>query len=722
MDAKEDPVLDVKVALESEILKHKQFWDRAKLVDVVLDGKWLFDAAYSYEIYNTFQKDNKTLVYMYDHLTQFEQYCPEWELKNSEGNPYLTRENNKVVPSQITLKDVINVFSETNEWKRALSLLEAQWLYRRSIQRTSNDAFQRSCKWVLWCSSPLTQSDMDQQPPWNAEPITSSQATACVAEISNLYSWYWSQSESHLTYDEDRDREIYRNWIVEEDRWQFCDVNALLEKIHKTISCDVEDSPKYSSYDPQNVPKTIWDNVILPEKHDNPPSNLPDPDDSPLKRVNEHIPTEWVSAEEPEEEADYLLSLKNGEPRIWPNTTAQDLWNSARLAVKPKEWNLSSLTSPGNAWSDRIDASTLLQNYQCNDTSLWAEDLPVDMYEEWTKLAETLNTYIWQLDIDDRDRVATWHPDSRTSREQETSRVDDPRLAKAELEELVANFEMRKKLDSPDVQELINQTEDDLKSCIKEHTDEEVEWVWKFVKKKYWTASKVAECLAKVLCTDISDPTWLWIYRVKLCSVPSREYRTANVIPSMCISDSLDALASVAAKIDDGWRNVRHVYAKEFLEFQAFWLDYASRFVFTLNTNFRSPRTTKNPKNKKMELVSKVEDIGSLVLHEETDKNIIRPYKTQVKLENTYITEAENLDAQYWVDLSSEFLKVQDMLASQKVTVPQVKLQLKNEMNLEQNTHLTRVYTDHYAFRSEILTISDTIREDITGQYQKLKN
>lgn len=708
--------MDVRVALESEILKHKQFWDKAKLVDVVLDGEWLFDAAYSYELYNAFQKDNKTLSYMYDHLIASEAYCQWWSLQNDQWSEYMTRENNKKVPVQVSFKDVVNVFAETAEWKRSLALLEAQWLYRRSVERTSNDAFQRSCKWVLWCKNPLIQQDMSKRPEWNHEPVTTSQLSECVSMVSNLYSRYGNQAEIHLTYDEDRDREIYWNGIVEEDRWHFCDINALLEDINKTISCDAEDSPRYSSYDPQTVPKKVDDDITMPETYQNSPSNLPDAEANPLEKINEHIPTEGVPEKEREEEADYLVSRENGKPRIWPNTTVQDIWNTARLAEKPKEWDLSSLTAPKKVWNDRVDTWLLLQNHQCTITRLWPDDAPIDMYKEWTELAEVVNEYVWQLDLDERDKLALWHPDTRTVEEQESYRYDDAPLSKAELDAMIDDFDAKRKTDSPDVQQIIKEMEEELKACIKEHTDEEVEWVWKFVKKAYGTAPKVSECLAKVLCTEIWDPSWIWIYRVKLCSVPAKEYRTANVIPSLCISDSLDALASVTAKIDDGWRTINHVYSKEFLEFQAFWLDYASRFVFTVNTNFRSPRTTKNPKNNKMEVVQKIEDIQSLILQEQKDKHILKPYKTEVKLENAYITDAQQVDAQFWTDYHSAYLKTQDMIRAQDVKVDQIKDQLRKEMNIEQTTHLMKTLKDHDDHWEGILKTVEEIKENIKKQ------
>lgn len=53
----------------------------------------------------------------------------------------------------------------------------------------------------------------------------------CTSIIDDLYDRYSSQIEVQLAYDDNRDRDIYMNGVVEEDRGQFCDLNKKLENI-----------------------------------------------------------------------------------------------------------------------------------------------------------------------------------------------------------------------------------------------------------------------------------------------------------------------------------------------------------------------------------------------------------------------------------------------------------------------------------------------------------
>lgn len=112
-----DPILDIRTALEAEVLTHQQYGDRAKLADVVTEGRGLFDAVHSYKLYKTFHKDHRTLELIYDHLTSFEPYCPDGSLRSNLQEPYRTYNSvsKQREPVTVTLKDVVNVFGQTDQ-------------------------------------------------------------------------------------------------------------------------------------------------------------------------------------------------------------------------------------------------------------------------------------------------------------------------------------------------------------------------------------------------------------------------------------------------------------------------------------------------------------------------------------------------------------------------------------------------------------------------------
>jgi len=114
--------------------------------------------------------------------------------------------------------------------------------------------------------------------------------------------------QANLEYDNNRDREIYANGIVEQDRGQFCDINLKLENITKTISSTAQDFPSFSSFDPQKVPNSE-DDVRLPTEYVS--SDEESPDESNFDNINKYIPTRSVPDTDKElvKNAEYLKDV-----------------------------------------------------------------------------------------------------------------------------------------------------------------------------------------------------------------------------------------------------------------------------------------------------------------------------------------------------------------------------------------------------------------------------
>ena len=715
--AQTDPEMDISSLLNDMRLKHKDLWDRSTMVDKVVDGRHLFDSSYAHELYKMYERDFQTLDLIYEHLTTHESYCPDWDLLNTDDQPYLTYnpETNKTEFATLTKKDVVNIFSETSYGVQLLWMLESQRLFDSSLSLSSDNSFAASCKRVIWCRDGLKQLSRDNTQTWFQDG--SSDRDGCSDIVTDLYEWYSFQVQANLEYDNNRDREIYANGIVEQDRGQFCDINLKLENITKIVSSTAQDFPSFSSFDPQKVPNSE-DDVRLPTEYVS--SDEDSPDKSNFENINKYIPTRSVP------DADKEL-LKNAEylKDLWPAQLALSDGQTSRLVPKPKVWWVTTLLGTQKAaTSDQVWwSSSALQNIQCEVNEFPAIDEAVDLYKEWTQLSALLNTYSNNLDTNERLRQAIAHPDNLTKREEEVHDIaDEPLIDKSDLEALIADIDTLDTIEW-DAALLVDEMKSSFGSCIQEFTDEDPESVWAQIKTHVSATSDIMECVRTVFCKEITDPSGRALFTIRYCSVPVRERNIVNTMRVDSISDTLDAQIAVLENMNNNGNMVRHVKTKEFREFQAFDLQYSPRFAFSLNTNIKKPKTTKDPKIQKQQAEQRLSDIRKVILQEYDD---IYNQHQNVLWSDTYDAEyaqAANIDLQTGNDLSENYnqmLAIRESLTS--VAHPEVLRQQMNQINLELSRHWSLTLDEQTEFWLSVQSMFGNLQDVIIKKYESLSS
>lgn len=714
--AQDDPVIDMHWLMNDMRLSYKDLWDRSSLVDKVVDGQNIFAAWYAHEKYKLFEKEFRVIDLMYEHLTQHEDYCPWWLLLTNENQPrqYLTYNSQKKKTQNVLLskKDIINVFSLTDQGAAMLWILEWERAFDPSVNLDSDASFLASCKWVQWCQDWLTfksrEDTSNYSERWDID--------TCVGTIQRLYSWYDSQIAASLEYDFNRDREIYSNGVVERSRGQFCDINKKLEDISKTISCDAEDLPVYSSFDPQNVDKDE-STVRPPEDYESQRNNPPT--EWWLEAINNYNPSSGVPQwDEHSESADYLWSSNNWKPSVWPSSTSLESWRSDRLLPKPKVWWVNSLLWQ-SAWSSTdtsVWANTSLQNIQCEVNEFPDEDESVDIYDEATKLSKFINEYWDQLDTDGRISQVISNPNNLTDEQKESHDIADEPHLDAEQERAVA--------DAVDVleeegSEEVAAMKDAFEECIAQETDEDPETVRAQLKKHATKTASVLECLQKVSCKETSDISGLWLFRVRFCAIPSREQSIANILPSMCITDTVEAHQAVVDNMNNSGRMIRHIASKEFLEFQAFDIDYSARFSFGIETNLKRPKHTDNPKTGKLKEQQQFNEMRQVFLWEQEQSNVLSEYRRTILAdeERSRIT-TYNLHDQD--SLQKKIEELERVRATEDVDITRRFENQQNSLNLEQLDHTSKVVKDHTQVRKQLADTLETLAKVSKTQYQEL--
>jgi len=90
---------------------------------------------------------------------------------------------------------------------------------------------------------------------------------------------------------------------------------------------------------------------------------------------------------------------------------------------------------------------------------------------------------------------------------------------------------------------------------------------------------------------------------------------------------------------------IRHTKTKEFLEFQAFDIQYSLRFAFSLNTNLKKPKKTINESVAKDQLVQQNNDLKRIFFGQYDDANIKRYYNDTTILHTNNEVKATAIDA-----------------------------------------------------------------------------
>ncbi len=737
-----NPEIDTRLLLQDRVLENKDAWDRTTLVDKIVDGRWLFEASYSFEIYSQALTHSNTIDSIFDHLTNYMEYCPWWVLytkqdaeQNMQKEVYLHPDprTKKPVPITLTKKDVVNVYTLSKAWLWILWTLNNERVFDFAQVSETDKAFLESCKWIVSCQEWISKLNYDWTTIKENEipPTTAVERDQCESIVTDLFDIYSAQIGLGLEYDTNRDWEIYYNNILEEDRWQICDVNQELEKVGKLLWSTVEDLPKYSFYDPQKVSKNsswsyswAWDDdeVRLPSEYESEEEEVPD--ESSFENSIEDIPYNSVPDETITREVtwDYLWSANNWKKVVGPSWAWW--WNSDRLVAKPKEWWLSSLIkTPKQANSDKIWWVWVIQNPQCEVDELWPEDKDIDLLKESWDLTDTLQKYWNDLDKDERLSQALANEKLLTKKEQETHNIqDEPVITEDELQEDLDNYlNWMAKIDEEDTLSTLEQMEGDIKSCITEFTDED-EWSRRsqLARMIMWS-SELRECLRKVFCKEIVDPSWLWIYRIRFCSRMNKTVSTPTTKKVKSILDTLETVYTVLHWMTSSWRMVKHKQATEALEWQIADIKFKDMFSFTINVIKNTPRTTSDPKVEKELILQELQDIKKVTMNEYEDLSVLFPFINDATMYNESRVKAIEQDLQISTDFKWSLQEANDIIWELNRSGDYLYDHYRRMTTFEQIQHGNIIMADHIEFWRDMLSLAEELRSELEKHYNKMK-
>ena len=732
--AASDPEIDVSVLLQDLVLKEKDAGDRARMVDAVIDGRDLFRSSLAFETYNQAQSHTLTLDRVYEHLTSTYTYCPGWLLyvENDDWIPsasevYLHPDPNTRELSQIQLskKDVVNIYTLNSQWTEALWLLNNQRSFQFEDVKEVDDAYLNSCKWIVWCEQWMKRFIDDGTRIENDELIWTStqELDSCQRIVSDLFDLYEVQISWNLEYDDQRDRDVYYNTNLEEDRLQICDVNLELETIAKTFSSDVQDFPRYSAFDPQSVPKNSENNepeLTLPSEYRSEPEDVPE--ESTFDTIIKDIPYNSVPDDTNTKEvtANYLWLNAGAKNVVWPSWATD--WASDRLVTKPKEWGLASLISTPRDWSG-AGWSWVIINPQCEVSEIPPEDDPIDLFAEAKDLTETIIAYTDDLDKNERLSQALANDQLLSASEQEAHSIaDEPVIPSWDLQNDLDEFLEKKELtDDPELLDTLKQMEDDIKWCIEEFTDEDAESRVQQMREFIQSSYEVRECIQEVLCKEITDPSWRGLYSIRFCSEIEKGVALSTVRRVTSIGDTFFNLKAVLDSVNNSGRTLKHKQATEAFEGQVADLKLKDLFSFTLDVSTRSWRITRDPKVQKRIQEKELAEIQKVVLWEYDNLSVIEPFATDALLYSEMQANAIAQDRQTARDLQWSVNQANAIIDELDESKDDLHKYYERLYNYEQIKHGSLVMKDHIAFWDGFLQISEELRDELQKHEKTMK-
>jgi len=734
--AANDLEIDISVLLQDEVLSNVDAGDRSKMVDSIVDGRDIFRSSLAFEKFKHAQTHAVALDKVYEHLTSYLPYCPDGVLYTKEkpeedkaSKIYLHPDPVTKTPVQIKLskRDVVNVYTLSQQWTESLWLLNNDRVFEFADVKETDDSYLSSCKRVVGCQQWMAEIQYDGSRIENEEipPTTVQERKDCQTIVSDLFDVYAVQVEASLEYDQNRDREVYYNNVLEEDRMQFCDINSEFEKIGKMLSSDTQDLVQFSSFDPQTVKKnsdTEEDEVRYPGEYESEPEDIPE--ESSFSTIIEDVPFSWVPDDLSKKEvtADYLWSSWNGKNVVGPSDSA---WSSAsRLLSKPTaSWLASLITTPIDADPGRVWWIWAIQNPQCEVSEFELEEDDVDLLTESKDLTKTIREYGNDLNKNERISQVLANEALLTDLEEEShSFVDEPVISPWALEADLKNLlETKELVDDPEELNRIKEMEEDIKSCIDEFTDEDPEsWVQQM--RRFLSSSyEIRECIQEVLCQQITDPSWRGLYSIRFCSELEKGFVVPWVKKVSSMGDVFLAISDAIESINSSWARVDYQQATEALEWQIADLQFKDLFSFTVDVTMNGLSLTKDPKVEKALRQQELRETQQVILGEYDDLSILYPFVNDAVLYSEPQINALEQDFQIWLDFQWSADQANKIIEELDKKPADLHKYYERLNNYKQLSHGSAIMSDHTVFWKEMLQILEEMRDELEKHYKTME-
>ncbi len=249
-----------------------------------------------------------------------------------------------------------------------------------------------------------------------------------------------------------------------------------------------------------------------------------------------------------------------------------------------------ALEAPAQQWWLDAPAQWVIQNNMCIVPSLEPADENILEYAE--EEFEETTTYNETLDLDERVAIALW---AKLLPEVQLEMALDPAWAAILADPAVQ--EQVEQLSSDDVmgKEWLEELEEALKQCVKDHTDKDERAFKKIIQKTLSQPTELSACATKAMCKEVggevgTNPS-MWDYRIKVCKIPSKSsYGVVNNQPVVSIEEVIDEINNVCLGLKESGQLIEHNKTKDQRDHGLMRIKLWEKVAFSISVSFGPTR------------------------------------------------------------------------------------------------------------------------------------
>jgi len=246
----------------------------------------------------------------------------------------------------------------------------------------------------------------------------------------------------------------------------------------------------------------------------------------------------------------------------------------------------TSLDAPQQQWWLDSPAWGIIQNNMCIVPSLEPADENILEYAE--EEFEQTTSYNEALDLDERVAIALG---AKLLPEIQIEMALDPAWAAILADPTVQ--QQVEQLESDDVmgKEWLEELEEELKQCVKDHTDKDERAFKKIIKKTFTQPTELSACATKAMCKEVgwevgTNPS-MGDYRIKVCKIPSKSsYGVVNNQPVVSIEEVIDEINNVCLWLKESWQLIEHNKTKDQRDHGLMRIKLGEKVAFSISVSF----------------------------------------------------------------------------------------------------------------------------------------
>lgn len=435
----------------------------------------------------------------------------------------------------INIDDISKVFNQTSFGSdlRKLSTAETQ----QSIDSGEWKTYAEACVNIVRCyyANELKERDIERD---EFTTYTAQTNQSCKSIVSSTFAVSYQQTSTHKKMKSANYGEAIFYNGVEQD-WPY------------DLMKDVEDIG--DALFRENTPVVATEVYNLPDGVRTSDAPAPDPselevDDAinpqDMERQERYAPSQWVPPELPDEIWwQYPYPNIAPEPPVWPDLPPWICVGWAAYQWEEEDWGYEEEEGEQQAVLEYLD-----------DLELTDLELSVLIANRYTREQEE-NTADDDPENDPEEPIL-WDPDYL------------PDLEWEDLESIKEHIQW----------------------CIEQFTDYKRDSWRKTLRKSITQPTKFTQCVFQWLCKEISDPSWLGIYTVKICKEPRRWWWVVGHQWVKSVEEVIDEMNTVCRSLQESGQLLKHNKTKDHMEHRMMNIEFGNIFSFGLSIVFDEPR------------------------------------------------------------------------------------------------------------------------------------